>query len=235
MNFDPYEFDRSMADNRPAETLGEYVSRTFLWMVLGLMITFGVAMITWMTGLVQAVMQFHLVILVITLVLSFTMSARIEKMSAMEAKGIFVAFSAVFGLTMSAYLWMFGLSNVILTFLVTALYFGALAIYGRITNTNLAGYRPILVSGLVLLIAFGVLSLFIPGFVVLDRLVCMIGIATFLGYTAYDTQRICDYYYYYCGHSDMLEKASVFSALQLYMDFINLFLYLLRYFGRRSN
>ena len=60
-------------------------------------------------------------------------------------------------------------------------------------------------------------------------------IAIFLGYTAYDTQKIKAYYNYYAGYPDMLEKASIFSALQLYLDFINLFLYLLRFLGRRRN
>ena len=66
-------------------------------------------------------------------------------------------------------------------------------------------------------------------------MVCLVGIAVFLGYTAYDTQRIREYYHYYAGYPDMMEKASIFSALQLYLDFINLFLYLLRFLGKSRN
>ena len=76
--------------------------------------------------------------------------------------------------------------------------------------------------------------MFIPGLAAMDRAVCLIGIVVFLGYTAYDTQRIQAFYSYYSGYPDMLEKASIFSALQLYLDFINLFLYLLRFMGRRK-
>ena len=74
----------------------------------------------------------------------------------------------------------------------------------------------------------------IPGLEAMDRFVCLAGIVIFLGYTAYDTQRIKAFYTYYAGYPDMLAKASIFSALQLYLDFINLFLYLLRFLGRNS-
>ena len=66
-------------------------------------------------------------------------------------------------------------------------------------------------------------------------MLCLIGIAIFLGYTAYDTQRMRDLYYYYAQQPDMLEKAAIFSALQLYLDFINLFFYLLRFLGKSKN
>ena len=87
--------------------------------------------------------------------------------------------------------------------------------------------------GLIFLIIFGVLSMFIPALDVLDRVVCLVGIAIFLGYTAYDTQKIKAFYNYYSMSPDMLAKASIFSALQLYLDFINLFLYLLRFLGNK--
>lgn len=235
MSFNPYEFDRSMSDQRSVETLGEYTSRTFLWMVLGLMITFATAMVSWMTGFVFYVVRAHLFILVGTLVLSFTMSYRIERMSVASAKGIFVAFSVLFGLTMSIYLLVFDLMSVIWTFLATALYFGVLAAYGHFTHADLSGFRSILFSGLIFLIGFSVLSIFIPGINSMDRMVSIIGIVVFLGYTAYDTQKIRNFYYYYSGYPDMLEKASVFSALQLYLDFLNLFLYLLRFLGNRKD
>lgn len=235
MSFDPYEFDRSASGQRSAETLGEYTSRTFLWMVLGLMITFATAIVCWMSGLVFYVVQAHLLILIATIVLSCTMVHRIERMSVASAKGIFIAFSALFGLTMSIYLLVFEVMSVIWTFLAAALYFGVLAAYGHFTHTDLSGLRPILFSGLIFLIGFSILSFFIPGLNSMDRIVSIIGIAVFLGYTAYDTQKIRSFYSYYSGYPDMLEKASIFSALQLYLDFLNLFLYLLRFLGNRKS
>lgn len=82
---------------------------------------------------------------------------------------------------------------------------------------------------------FGIVSLFLPFLGALDRVYCLIGIAVFLGFTAYDTQKIRAYYAFYSGDAAMLRKASIFSALQLYLDFINLFLYLLRFLGRRKD
>ena len=201
MSFDPYEFDRSMHPSG-TYTLGQYTAKTFLWMMLGLLVTFGVAAIGYATDLTWVLYRdipgLHLILLVATLILSITMVSRIERMSVTSAVVLFVAFSALFGLTLSLYMYVFQMTSFILIFLLTALYFGALAAYGYLTKADL------------------------------------IGIVVFLGYTAYDTQRIQAFYSYYSGYPDMLEKASIFSALQLYLDFINLFLYLLRFMGRRK-
>lgn len=140
---------------------------------------------------------------------------------------MFLIFSALFGFTMSIYLLIYDLTSLVFAFLATALYFGVLAAYGRLTGRDLSGIRPILFSGLLFLVIFGVISLFIPALSLFDSISCLIGIAVFLGYTAYDTQRIRAFYHYYAGYPDMLEKASIFAALQLYLDFVNLFLYLL--------
>lgn len=235
MSFDPYEFDRGMAPAGQLETLGQYTGRTFLWMVLGLLITFGVALVCWLTNTVFFFLQFHWIILIATLVLSITMAHRIEKLSVGAARGIFVAFSALFGLTMSVYLLVFDMPSLILAFLATSIYFAALAAYGFLTKADLSRIGPILISGLLFLVVFGILSMFIPGLNAIDRIMCIVGIAVFLGYVAYDTQKIKAYYAYYAGYPDMLEKASIFSALQLYLDFLNLFLYLLRFVGNRKD
>ena len=140
--------------------------------------------------------------------------------------------AALTGVAFSTWFWLFDLSSLVLVFAVTALYFGALALFGYFTRTDLTRLRPILMGGLIFLVLFGFLSLFLPIFSGLERLYCLIGIAIFLGLTAYDTQRIRDYYFA-CGHdTQMAQKASIFSALQLYLDFINLFLYLLRFMGK---
>lgn len=236
MSFDPHELDRDYGVPSGVITEAQYTTRTFLWMMLGLMITFGIALLGWFTNitlyLYAAVPVIPMVLAMATLILTATLSIRIEKMSVASAQMIFVAFSVLMGVTMSTWLYLFRLNSVILVFLATAIYFGALAAYGHFTRRNLAGFGPILFSGLIFLVLFGVLSSFIPG---LNSMVCLVGIAVFLGYTAYDTQRIREFYYYYSGYPDMMEKASIFSALQVYMDFINLFLYLLRFLGNRRN
>ena len=236
MSFNPYEFDRDYTSVQ-GETLGQYTAKTFLWMVLGLLVTFGVAVGCWLTDATLYALYYipyvHLIVLIATLVISFTMVRRLEKMAVGTAIGLFVLFSALFGFTLSIYLLVFHVTSVVLCFLLTAVYFGALAAYGFLTKRDLSGLRTILFSGLIFLIIFGLLSMFIPGLQMFDRVVCLIGIATFLGYTAYDTQKIRAYYNYYSVSPDMLAKASIFSALQLYLDFINLFLYLLRFLGNK--
>lgn len=244
MAFDPHELDRDYGAPSGVITEEQYTTRTFLWMMLGLMITFGVAILGWMTNLtlyLYAVSPLVPIALgLVTLFMVITFSGRIEKMSVSSAQTLFVVFSIVMGITVSSWLYLFQLFSVVLIFLMTALYFGALAAYGHFTSRSLAGYRPILLSGLVFLVVFGlvlfgIVSLFIPDLSALESVYCLIGIAIFLGYTAYDTQRIREFYYYYSGYPDMMEKASIFSALQLYLDFINLFLYLLRFLGRQRD
>ena len=244
MAFDPHELDRDYGAPSGVITEAQYTTRTFLWMMLGLLITFGVAILGWMTNLTlylyAASPLVPIALGLVTLFMVITFSGRIEKMSVSSAQTLFVVFSIVMGITVSSWLYLFQLFSVVLVFLMTALYFGALAAYGHFTSRSLAGYRPILLSGLIFLVVFGlvvfgILSLFIPGLSALESVYCLIGIAIFLGYTAYDTQRIREFYYYYSGYPDMMEKASIFSALQLYLDFINLFLYLLRFLGRQRD
>lgn len=237
MSFDPYEFDRSMS---PAgkETLGRYTAKTFLWMMVGLLVTFGVGTIGWVTDLTwiayRDIPGLHLILLIATLLISFTMVHRIERMSVGTAMSLFLAISALFGFTVSLYMYVFRIESILLIFLATAVYFGALAAYGYLTRADLSGVRGILLSGLLFLVVFYGLSLLIPSLLAFDRIMCMLGIALFLGYTAYDTQQIRAFYNYYADQPEMLAKASIFSALQLYLDFLNLFFYLLRLLGSRK-
>ena len=238
MSFDPYEFDRGYASST-GDTLGQYTAKTFLWMMLGLLVTFGVATFGYITDITRVMYRdipaLHMILLVATLIIAVTMVRRIEKMAVGTAIALFVVFSALFGITLSVYMYVFRMTSFIMIFLLTAVYFGALAAYGYITKRDLSGLRTILLSGLIFLIVFSLLSLLIPGLQMFDRVVCLIGIATFLGYTAYDTQRIKAFYNYYAASPEMLAKASIFSALQLYLDFVNLFLYLLRFLGSKRN
>lgn len=177
----------------------------------------------------------YLGLLVAILVISFVMARRIERMSVGSAVALFLGFSALFGFDISLLMYAYQISSMLLIFLVTALYFGALAAYGFLTKKDLSFIRPVLVFGVIFLLIFYAVSLFIPGLMAFDRLVAMGGVALFLAWTAYDTQRVKAYYSYYAGYPDMLTKASIFAALQLYLDFLNLFVRLLSILGRRRN
>lgn len=222
----------------PAESVGQYTAKAFLWMFAGLAVTFLTAL-----GLVESrlilwvfsIPSFHIVLLVATLAVVFILSGWLHKMSVGAARAMFFVYAVLNGIVFSAYLLAFDVFSLILVFGATALYFGGMAIFGWVTKVDLSRIRYILVGGLIFLIVFGLLSAFIPGLAIFDRLLCLAGVAIFLAFTAYDTQKIKAYYAAYQGDAAMLKKASIFSALQLYLDFINLFLYLLRILGRRRN
>lgn len=234
-----YEQDRALEQIGAGESLQRYTAKTFLWMFLGLAITFGVALGGYATSLTVrlliSVPYFHLIVLVAELAVVLVLAARITKLSVGAARALFLAYAVLTGIVFSTYFLVFEVMSMVLVFGVTALYFGVMALFGYFTTMDLSRIRTILVGGLLFLIAFGVLSLFIPALGAMDRMYCLIGIAVFLAFTAYDTQKVKHLYYGFAGNEAMLAKASIYSALQLYLDFINLFLYLLRFLGRRKN
>ena len=226
-----YSFDSAYA---PPLTLNQYIARTFGWMFLGLLLTFAVAVGMVLSGLVFSLMATPYVLIALTvveLIVVIAFSATLLKRSVGVTRGLFFLYSVLNGVVFSLYFLLFDVVNLMAVFLLTALFFGAFALYGRFTRTDLSRLGPILVGGLIFLIIAGLLMAFIPGFSFLERIVCMIGIVIFLCFTAYDVQKIKANYAFFCNDSVMLQKASVYSALQLYLDFINLFLYLLRFFG----
>lgn len=234
MAYDPYPYHQFDSSYGQSETLGQYTTKTFLWMFLGLLITFAAALVLCLTGLVVYIFPIQFILAIAELLIVIYLSARIHNMSVGTARMLFLAYALLNAVTFSSLLVYYGLFSMVLVFGMTALYFGGLAAYGYFTKSDLSGYRPILFTGLIVLLVFWVLSLFLnlSGF---DRVACVVGIAIFMGYTAYDSQMIRDNYYYYSGNPDLLEKASVFSALQLYLDFVNLFIYLLRFMNKRRD
>lgn len=222
-----------------AESVGTYTAKTFLWMFLGLLVTFAVAVWGYssMTTLYLLIRypSSSIVLLVAELAVVILLSARIHKLSVGAARVLFFLYAILNGVVFSTYFLMFEMPSLILVFAATAVYFAALAAYGYLTKTDLARLRPILMGGLIFLLVFGVLSLFIPGMSSLDRIVSLVGIAIFLGCTAYDTQKIKACHAAFAGNPEMAQKASILSALELYLDFINLFLYLLRFMGKSKN
>ena len=236
---DFYRNEKLQEQYGEADSIGTYTAKTFLWMFLGLLTTFGVALGGYVSGLTLAaylsIPAFHIIMLVAELAVVLILSARIERLSVPAARGLFFLYAALTGVVFSLYFEIFNMASLLLVFAATALYFGVLALYGFFTKADLSRLRPILVSGLIFLVIFGLLTLFLPISSGLERIYCLVGIAIFLGFTAYDTQKIRSYYAYYSHDPEMAQKASIFSALQLYLDFVNLFLYLLRFLGRRKD
>ena len=211
---------------REYEPLDRYTAKTFGWMFLGLMVTFLVAVTGYVTGAVWyvfAIPQMVLVLGIAELGVVLFLSARITKVSVGTARALFLVYSVLNGVVFSAYFLMYAMSSLVFIFGATSLFFGIMAAIGNF-----------LVGGLVFLLVFWVVSMFI-NLQRFEMMACGVGIFIFLLFTAYDTQKIKAYHQAYCYDGQMAQKASIFAALQLYLDFINLFLYLLRAIGKRNN
>ena len=226
----------SQAYDTPAESLGRYTSKTFGWMFAGLLVTFLVAYFGYTTQTIVyvfAIPYAYLVLAGVELAVVLYLSARIQKMSVLTAKVLFFMYAILNGVVFSAYFLIYGMLDLILVFAATSLFFGIMAVLGLVTNADFSRIRPFMTAGLIFLIAFWALSMFI-NLSQFETIVCTIGIFIFLVFTAYDTQKIRAYHAYYASNPEMAAKASIFSALQLYLDFINLFLYLIRILGRKK-
>lgn len=218
------------------ETLSNYTAKTFLWMFAGLLVTFGVSLAAYVSNIGFYLLRssftfFGLAILEVVLVVA--LASRLHSMSVGSARGLFFLYAAVNGLVFSSYLWLYNMGDVLMAFGAAALYFGVMAAYGYLTKRDLTSWRTPLMVGLIVLLAVSVIGMFfMSGSSILFS---VLGIVIFSCYTAYDTQKIKALYFAYAGNEAMAKKASIYAALQLYLDFINLFLYLLRIFGRNRD
>ena len=218
------------------EPLSQYTAKTFRWMFLGLTVTFLVALTVNVTKLIWLVVMTPMAIPVLgilELVVVLYMSSQITKVSVGMARGLFLTYSVLNGIVFSTYFLIYELPSMFFIFGATALFFGVMAAIGYVTRADLSNLRNFLVGGLAFLLVFWVASLFI-NLQQFEMIACTVGIFIFLVFTAYDTQKIRAYHQAYAYDPQMAKKASIFSALQLYLDFINLFIYLLRVLGRKK-
>lgn len=226
-------YDRGYAE--PAMTAADYMSRTYRWMACGLVLTFATAFVTATSyTMLSLVSSLYLVLTIAELALVFTLSARVQRMSIGTARALFLAYSVLNGMVLSFYFVAFSVGTLVMAFLSSAVYFGLMAIYGRTTNRDLTGWGPKLMLGLIALMITSLIgSLFGFGFGG-SLLYSGIGLVVFMLLTAYDTQKLHQVYAYYAYDSEMAERASIYGALTLYLDFINIFLFVVRLMGSRS-
>jgi len=166
--------------------------------------------------------------LAFVLVLSFG----INRLSTGTAQLLFWAFSVVMGLSMASIFFVYTNTSIATTFFATAAAFASLSLYGYTTKRDLSGMGTFLIMGVVGLIVAMVLNLFLQSSA-LQMAISAIGVLLFAGLTAYDTQRIKNMYAYVAG-TDMMGKAVIMGALSLYLDFINMFTFLLQFLGGRE-
>lgn len=229
-------YNRGYAE--PAMTSADYMTRTYRWMALGLIVTFAAAFATAATPLLYVVNSLYLLFTIAELALVFVLSARVQNMSVGAARGVFMLYALLNGMVMSYYFVVFSIDTMVLAFLATALYFGLMAMYGTTTHKDLSGWGPKLMLGLVAMIVTGFVGLLFGSSFGTTVLYSGIGLVLFMLLTAYDTQKLRQMYSYYAYDSELAEKASIYGALSLYLDFINIFLYVVRLLGvnnRRRN
>ena len=225
----------------PATDENTLLSRVFRWMALGLGISalsafagmYGIMYLVY-TGRESLISPLTIGLAIVELILVIVFSIRLPKMNATTARICFLVYALINGVTLSSILLMYTASSVFSTFIAAGAMFGAAALYGKITKKSLANWGTYLFMGLFGLIVASIINIFL-GNSLMTMIISVIGIVIFVGLTAYDVNRIRDFARSE-GLSDTnnVKKVVIWGALQLYLDFINLFLKLLRLLGRRK-
>jgi FtsH-binding integral membrane protein len=179
------------------------------------------------TGLVWVVMFAPLAFV-------FYFSYKLNSISASKAKTYLWIYSSLMGLSLASIFVAYTGTSVARVFFISASVFGAMSIYGYSTKKDLTAFGSFLIMGLIAILIASIVNIFLKSSA-LEFAISIIGVLVFVGLTAYDTQRIKQSYYHFASSGEMLGKMAVIGALNLYMDFINLFIMLLRLFGERRN
>ncbi len=212
------------------------MQRVFLWMFAGLGLTGLAAYMTidnnWVYSLAENQGLFWGLVIA-ELALVWGISGMINRMSFITATALFALYSTLNGVTLSLILLVYTTESVVTTLFVTAAMFGSMALYGYTTKRDLSSWGSILMMALVGLIIASVVNIFL-GSSMMGFVISIIGVVLFVGLTAYDVHRIKAMFVDVYEDGEDVKKASLLGALSLYLDFVNLFLYLLRLFGRRD-
>lgn len=224
--------------------LNKFMAKVYGWMFLGLLVTAFIA-IAMVVGIYTSDSFLNLVVTLLNggiyvlfiaeLVLVWRLSAKINTMKVSTARFMFLLYSIMNGVIIGIVCMGFGVTTVYRAFLMTAVAFGVMSLYGYKTNADLSKAGNIFKMGLIGLILISLLNIFL-GSSSLDWIISIAGMIIFLGLTAYDTKKIRNFYINSANNTDetLVSKVAVIGALELYLDFINLFLYILRIFSRRN-
>jgi len=217
---------------RPSDALMQrLLTHSFGWMFAGLLLTAGVAAVVQTSpSLTRLAAQWFLLLIIGPLGLVFVISGAINRLSASAALGLFFVYAATLGLTVGLVVQVYTGASVATAFLSASAMFGAAAVYGAVTKRSLAQLGGILFMGLIGLIVAMLLNLFLHSDG-LSWIISIAGVVLFTALTAYDVQRIQSGDI--AAATGSVEKGAVIGALRLYLDFINLFFFLLRLTGGR--
>ncbi len=213
-----------------------FMVRVYSWMTSGLVVTGAVAYTVSSTpALAQAILGNPLIVIVLVIAqlgLVFWLASRVMQMSATQATTVFTLYAALTGLTFSAVFLAYTAASITSTFLVTAGTFAAMSFYGYTTRRDLTSWGSFLFMGLIGIIIASVVNIFLQSSMIY-WVVTYAGVLIFVGLTAYDTQKIKEMNILGNEGTEEDTKEAIRGALSLYLDFINLFLMLLRIMGTR--
>lgn len=217
--------------NRDIENTQLY-PKMFTWLFIGLLITFvsGYALTLNKELMIQILSIGVLPIAIIEIVIALILGIRIAKMNPLTMKILYVIYSVLTGITFSAIFLTFEVASLISIFIITAIIFALLAFYGYTTKRDLTKIGTIALIALIGIIIGGLLNFFIFKSSTFDLALTIIGVIIFVFYIAYDVNKVKQLMFA-IGE----EKAAVYGAFQLYLDFINLFIRLLELFGKRKD
>ena len=205
----------------------EFLSKVFKWFGLGLLITFIVSYLV-SNNLMLLSLIFngygYIIILILEIVLAIWLTTRIRKMDSKLTKILYIGYTALTGLTFSSIFIIYEITSIIWIFLVSAIIFFVFALIGKNEKIDLSKFGIYLFIGLIGIILLNIINIFIVNNT-LDIILCIIGLIIFIAYVAYDINKIIKYY-------DDTDNLAVIGAFELYLDFINIFIKLLRLFGK---
>ncbi|MGA3066065.1 MAG: Bax inhibitor-1/YccA family protein [Tepidisphaeraceae bacterium] len=223
--------DYAYADGSPA--VAAFFNAVYLWMTVGLALTGSIA---WWVSTKPAILASvfkgpTLIILFIAeILLVGVISAAVQRISASVATLLFLVYSALNGFTLSGIFVAYSLPSLAGAFIASAVMFGAMSLYGKFTGSDLTGMGKIAFMGLIGIIVASVVNIFLQS-PALVWIVSYVGVAVFLGLTAYDTQRLKQVAISTSGDAAMAGRYAINGALMLYLDFLNLFLMLVQIMG----
>ncbi|MCO4847101.1 MAG: Bax inhibitor-1/YccA family protein [Yoonia sp.] len=220
------------------EGLRAHMNKVYGTMSVGLLLTFAAA---WAVGNNAALMQTlftgmtRYLVMFAPLIMIFAFSAMLNRMSAAGAQLFFYAFSAMMGVSMSYIFVVYTGISIAQTFLITSIAFAGLSLYGYTTKKDISGWGGFLIMGVIGLVVAMIVNIWLQSPAIMFA-VSAIGVLIFAGLTAYDTQKIKNDYIAHASHGDSewLGKAAVMGAISLYLDFINMFQFLLMFMGGRE-
>lgn len=241
MNYQDFELKEYASVNERQWSVSEafpvLMRKVYLWMTMALALTgftaYGVAT---SPGILQTIYSNPAVmwgLVIAELILVITVSGAINRLSLSVATLLFIVYSVLNGALLSSVFLVYTASSVATVFFITAGTFAAMALVGYTTKTDLSSMGKILLMALIGMIIATIVNLFVKS-TGLELIISYIGVLVFVGLTAYDSQKIKQMLLQAPDASEGAQKVALLGALSLYLDFINLFLYLLRIFGRRD-